>query len=92
MNGPPVELGEVVSESPWQAAHRYQGFKVLVVLRDAGHVVLGRFTLVHHVEIEVRIVVRTGGLEEISENTFETTVTRRSEAQVVRCVGRTIWN
>ena len=65
---------------------------VLVVLRDAGHVVLGRFLLVHRIEIEVRIVVLTSGLEVISENTFETTVTRRSEAQVVQCVGRTIWN
>ena len=61
--------------------HRNQGFEVPVVL--------SRFPLVHCVEIRAIIAVLTGGLEGVSETTFETTVTGRSEAQAVWRVGRT---
>ena len=61
--------------------HRNQGFGVLVVL--------SHFPLVHHVEIRAIIAVLTCGLEGLSETTFETTVTGRSEAQAVWRVGRT---
>ena len=61
--------------------HRNQGFEVLVVL--------SRFPLVHHVEIRAIIAGLTDGLESLSETTFETTVTGRSEAQAAVRVGRT---
>ena len=61
--------------------HRNQGFEVPVVL--------SRFPLVHHAEMGAIVAVLTGGLEGLSETTFETTVTGRSEAQAVWRVGRT---
>ena len=61
--------------------HRNQGFEVPVVL--------SRFPLVHHVEIGAIIAVLTDGLESLSETTFETTVTGRSEVQAAVRVGRT---
>ena len=61
--------------------HGNQGFEVLVVL--------SRFPLVHRVEIGAIVVVLTGGLEGLSESTFETTVTGQSEAQAVWRIGRT---
>ena len=57
------------------------GFEVLVVLRDVGYVMLSHFPLVHRVEIGASIVILTGGLEGLSERTFETAVTGRSEGR-----------
>ena len=87
--GPPVEWGEVISGGAWQVAHKYQGFEVFVTLRDVGYVVLSRFPLVHRMGVQVRFVVLTGGLEGLSESTFETVVTQWSEAEALWCVGRT---
>ena len=70
--GPPVEWGEVISGGAWQVADKYQGFEVFVALRDVGYVVLSRFPLVHRMGVQVRFVVLTGGLEGLSESTFET--------------------
>ena len=72
--------------------HRNLGFEVLVVLCDVGHVMASRFPLVHRVEIGASIVVLTGGLEGLSERTFETAVTGRSEGQGVWRVGHTTWD
>ena len=72
--------------------HRNQGFEVLVVLRDVGYVMLSHFPLVHHVEIGASIAVLTGWLEGLSERSFETAVTGRSEGQGVWRVGHTTWD
>lgn len=87
--GPPVEWGEVISGGARQVVHKYQGFEGFVALRDVGYVVLSRFPLVHRIEVQVRFVVLTGGLEGLSESTFETVVTQWSEVEALWCVGRT---
>ena len=69
------------SESRRWVAHEYQGgIEVLVILLDVVHVVLGRFPLVHGVEIDAGIV-GLDGLEESSEGILEATFGQFSAMQ-----------
>ena len=63
--------------------HEYQGgIEVLVILLDVVGIVLGRFPLVHGVEVEAGIF-RLDGLEESSESILKATSGQRSVMQAM---------
>jgi hypothetical protein len=71
---------------------KYQGgIEVLVVLLDIVGIVLGRFPLVHRVEVEA-CIVGLDGLEESSESILDAACSQQSATQGTEVAGRTTWD
>jgi hypothetical protein len=73
-------------------AHEYQGgIEVFVVLLDVLRIVLGRFPLVHRVEVDAGII-SLDRLKERPESILKATSSQRSDDARNRSRRRTTWN